>query len=186
MQYIAGATSNFLHLCSDGENIGLISKEFAKDIIETRPDWKVDEIDFFFKFCRQRRDLTDKSFGNKITLLKLMDFVFMYEDYRSQERELLLKEKRLKEDPNEPFKLADEPIKKQSLSKIYDMLKPEYKIPVSREFAQAENVVQGWMKEFDHLYSKNGIETKGQRFIKFEGKKINIDGYLNLKLAELK
>lgn len=94
----------FLTINSNGDNTGLIARQFAQDIFETRPDWKTEDIDYFFKFIRQRQDIPEcKIFGNKITGIKLMELAVIYEDYKSQERERMIKEQASFKLPSEDF-----------------------------------------------------------------------------------
>ena len=66
-----------------------ISLQFAVDIISTKPDWNLLDILNLFKFIRQRQDLPEnKIFGNKISPIKLMELVTVYEENKSIAREI--------------------------------------------------------------------------------------------------
>lgn len=77
------------------QNIIKVSGEFASDIIETRPDWKLPDIKLFFKFIKRNQGLMEemKSYGNVVTPRKFYEMANKYEEQRSIEREYLLEEK---------------------------------------------------------------------------------------------
>ena len=67
-------------------NTSEVASQFAVDIVETRPDWTLYDVIYFFKFIRQRQDLDElKVFGNafKITPIVLSKFLSMYEEHKS-------------------------------------------------------------------------------------------------------
>jgi len=64
-------------------NTSEFASQFAVDILETRPDWTLYDVIYFFKFIRQRQDLDElKVFGNafKITPIVLSKFLSVYEE----------------------------------------------------------------------------------------------------------
>lgn len=70
-----------------------IALQFAFDITDVRKDWNLLDIVNFFKFIRQRQDITEnKIFGSKINTIKLMELAAIYEDHKAMARETWHKE----------------------------------------------------------------------------------------------
>lgn len=89
LQSIMKITQRFLVVNFPDNNAIDISLQFSVDIMDSRPDWNLLDILYFFKFIRQRQDLPEnKIFGNKITPLKLMELTAVYEERKSIAREL--------------------------------------------------------------------------------------------------
>lgn len=77
-------TKNFLSLMDmDKDVINATADAFAVDIVESRLDWKYQDIEMFFKTIRRRQDLPEfKVMGNKVTILKLNEMLAAYEAMR--------------------------------------------------------------------------------------------------------
>jgi hypothetical protein len=97
-------TQRFLMVNFPDSPIDLISSQFAQDIIALRRDWNINDIIMFFKFIRTRQDLPElKTYGSKITAIKLIEFSHVYENERIDVKEEFLtnqKNARLKEQEN--------------------------------------------------------------------------------------
>lgn len=166
--YVKAVT--FLTINSTGDNIGHISRQFAQDIIETRPDWKIVDIDYFLKFVRQRQDIEQcRIFGNKITGMKLMELVVVYEEHKSEARE----KKLVKED--EQVIEADSAVINEALKKIYAMTE---KTKPKKKASEVEKQMVEWMALFDSEFIFRGKTFGGKRFIEENGKWVDIDGFL--------
>lgn len=112
------ACRQFLDLNSPAENNKELAVQFAEDIIETRPDWKIEDIKYLFKFIRQRQDIPElKLFGNKITGIRLMEMVVTYENYKSEGRERVVAETKI----NDSF--VNQKAENKNLQKYLDKLK---------------------------------------------------------------
>lgn len=91
-------TQRFLMANFPESAIDIISMQFSQDIVELRRDWNLDDIIMFFKFIRQRQDIPElKTYGGKITAIKLIEFSGIYENERCEVKEqFLTKQKSLK------------------------------------------------------------------------------------------
>lgn len=159
-----------------------ISKQFAEDIIETRLDWRIEDIDYFFKFFRRRKDIPECCvMGNKITLDKLMQVVGAYEMERANEKVMDLKAKY--SEPNEPIlptPVGSNPV----IAEIYERLKPKEIEYSQREKSDAELLIQDYMREFDELYMRNPVEVRGKRFVEIENRMMEINDFLDYRLSQ--
>lgn len=91
--FVTACATNYLGYCFPQQTA--IAPNFANDLIETRPTWKLADFVAMFKFFRQRQDLPElKVFGNTITGVRLMEMVTVYEEHRAREFEQLQAEKR--------------------------------------------------------------------------------------------
>ncbi|MCB0539696.1 MAG: hypothetical protein KDE33_19425 [Bacteroidetes bacterium] len=89
---ITKLTSRFIKSNFVGENADSMALQFALDVVESKPDWRVLDILNLFKFIRQRQDIEElRIFGNKISPMKLMSLVAVYENHKSEARELYQK-----------------------------------------------------------------------------------------------
>lgn len=88
-------TQRFLQANFPESVIDATSMQFAQDITELRRDWILDDIILFFKFVRQRQDIPElKTYGAKITSIKLLEFTKFYEDERCDAKEKFLSQKK--------------------------------------------------------------------------------------------
>ena len=125
IRVIAKATGDFLSVNSQAGNHAMIALQFAQDIIETRPDWKIDDVIYFFKFVRQRQDIEDcRIFGNTITGIKLMQIASVYETHKAMQREENLRQLKASETEQERHP-TDPEIVRHHVSKIIERMKPE-------------------------------------------------------------
>ena len=91
-------TQRFLQANFPESVIDATSMQFAQDITELRRDWILDDIILFFKFVRQRQDIAElKTYGAKITSIKLLEFTRFYEDERCDAKEKFLSQKKQQE-----------------------------------------------------------------------------------------
>ncbi len=91
-------TQRFLLANFSDSQIDATANQFALDIIDLRRDWNLDDIIMFFKFIRQRQDIPElKTYGGKITAIKLIEFSGIYENERCEVKEqFLTKQKSVK------------------------------------------------------------------------------------------
>lgn len=86
-------------------------------------------------------------------------------------------------------KLDAKPIEKDAMAEIYQKLKEnatEAPKEAKKEKERAEVVrdqFQDWIEEFDAIYKKSPVAGDG-KFIEIEGKKLDINQYLEYKLKE--
>lgn len=197
---IAGKTTIFLNINSTGDNNAEIAYQFAGDLLSTRPDWKIEEIDFFFKFIRTRQDIPElKLFGNKITGLKLMEFVSVYEDYRSQEREEYLRKKHKTEPRQIESAKADPSTIKAHIEAIGELLKPQKKEYFKSTNKEENNIdskliasidndsinkrIQKIMIDFDELAKEIEQDKNEKRVVFVNGIMMNTEQYLQYRLG---
>jgi hypothetical protein len=84
-------TQRFLLANFSDSQIDATANQFALDIIDLRRDWNLDDIIMFFKFIRQRQDIPElKTYGGKITAIKLIEFSGIYENERCEVKEQFL------------------------------------------------------------------------------------------------
>lgn len=158
----------------------LIAAQFAADIIETRLDWRIEDIKYFFKFFRQRKDIPECCIlGNKITADKLMQAVNAYEVERADERAKTYKTKYV--EPNEPLPLSKEAIEiineiKQRNIKPYD-----YTV---KDYSGDDKVINDIMREFDEIFKQadTGTTIKGKRLINHNGVIMDAEQFVKWKL----
>lgn len=90
-------TQRFLMVNFPDTSIDLTASQFSQDIIALRRDWNLDDIVMFFKFIRQRQDIPElKTYGAKITTIKLLEFSGYYENERCEIKEQFLIDQRNK------------------------------------------------------------------------------------------
>ena len=91
-------TQRFLLANFPESQIDATATQFSSDIVELRRDWILDDIIMFFKFIRQRQDIAElKTYGGKITAIKLLEFSGFYENERCEIKEqFLVNQKNLK------------------------------------------------------------------------------------------
>ncbi len=84
-------TQRFLLANFPESQIDATATQFSSDIVELRRDWILDDIIMFFKFIRQRQDIAElKTYGGKITAIKLLEFSGFYENERCEIKEQFL------------------------------------------------------------------------------------------------
>lgn len=202
---ICEKTTSFLSVYSSDENNARMAIQFAQDLIETRPDWKIADVDYFFKFIRQRQDIEScRIFGNKITGLKLMELVCVYEDCKAIEREKMLKEKFSKSHGSSLAR--QEPVDAQqvrdNIRKILDTMEVPKKKPVNHLMAGADEIAlqnsiqktdfnsennrfQAILRDFDALHAdQNYPQVDGKRVVIIDDKPFDGNGYMELKISE--
>lgn len=166
---------DFLTLNSTGENIPAIARQFAQDIIETRPDWKVEDVQYLFKFIRQRQDLpVCNVFGHKITPLKLMELVVVYENEKSAAREL----KHKIEHTVEQLPPVDPGTVSRNIKAIIESMPVKVRPQVQASVVDPK--IAEAMAEFDRLYndSMTVINIVGERFIRFDNHMMNCEAFI--------
>jgi len=91
LRHIFKLTQRFLMVNFPDSVIDLTATQFSQDIISLRRDWNLDDIVMFFKFIRQRQDIPElKTYGGKITAIKLLEFSNYYENERCEIKEQYL------------------------------------------------------------------------------------------------
>lgn len=133
-------TKNFLSLMDmDKDTINATADAFAVDLVESRLDWKYQDIEMFFKTIRRRQDVPEfKVMGNKVTILKLNEMLAAYECLRSDAIvEIKQKEKYIASEHVEYGK-GDE-IAQQILDKLQAKGKPN-----GSAFIRAAETAQWW------------------------------------------
>lgn len=84
-------TQKFLLTCFPESIIDATATQFAQDIVELRRDWVIDDIIMFFKFIRQRQDIPElKTYGSKMTVVRLLEFSAIYESERCDVKETFI------------------------------------------------------------------------------------------------
>lgn len=86
LMHIAKITEQFMKINFPDVSAKNVAIQFATDILESRADWTLYDVVYFFKFIRQRQDLPEtKIFGNafKMTPIVLMQLVAVYEEHKS-------------------------------------------------------------------------------------------------------
>lgn len=98
LSHVFRLTQRFLMVNFPETAIDLTASQFSQDIIALRRDWNLDDIIMFFKFIRQRQDIPElKTYGGKITAIKLIEFSGIYENERCEVKEqFLTKQKSVK------------------------------------------------------------------------------------------
>jgi hypothetical protein len=152
-----------------------ISMVMTDDILETKPDWKLDDIHCLFKFIRHNQgDERLKVYG-KINLLTLMQMVSVYEEHRSEQREIIVSQYKSQE--KETIALHPEVAAKlKEIRETIERESPQKAVPPVNEMQEIHN---RWMRQFDTLYSKRPLPYG--KFIKRYGKAMDINDYLNYK-----
>lgn len=90
MAYISKTTVVFIKNNFPGTKDPVsVAGEFAEDLMEQRLDWRLPDINLFFKFIKQNVGTMDdiKTFGNVMTPIRLLELATMYEEERCKIRE---------------------------------------------------------------------------------------------------
>lgn len=183
--YIANKCLEFLSVNSPDPGNALIAEQFSEDIIETRYDWKPQDIELFFKTVRQRQDVPDFNvFGNKVTALKLNSMVICYEELRIKEREAWL-EKKYKN----PERMEKPPVDvKKYTTAILDRLSAN-KEPVKPSIApeSKNDEIQSYMKDFDRLHYEQCKTSAEQekasiKYVVYDNEKLDMTEYLERRI----
>lgn len=160
----------------------LIAAQFAADIIETRLDWRIEDIKYFFKFFRQRKDIPECCImGNRITADKLMQVVGAYEVERSNEKVMLIKKKYA--EPNEPISpvaVGTNPV----IQEIYSRLSPAPVEFTAKELSEDDKKINEIMREFDEIFKRQDDGKKGKRVIIYYGSVFDADQFVKYKLSK--
>ena len=82
LSFAVMCVKNYLEYCYPN-NVN-ISAQFASDLIDDRPTWKLADFVMCFKWLRQN---PQPVFGNTITPQRLLEIISAYEDAKAQERE---------------------------------------------------------------------------------------------------
>ena len=142
-------------------NTSEVASQFAVDILETRPDWTLYDVIYFFKFIRQRQDLDElKVFGNafKITPIVLSKFLSVYEEHKSYAIDRLRNQIDFK--PNNQLQLSenidikDKP-RDNRFKELHEYLKAKQeeksdfveRAALTRQFHKDNEFCQKWLKE---------------------------------------
>lgn len=158
------------------------SKQIAQTtdlLIIEYPHYKAEDFILAFKNIKtQRYGKIYESFDGG----KLFEFIKFYDDERFDEIESL----RLKEKAEDKNNLIDAFQSEQGLR----LLKSAMAMTINKEkieVKQSENnkMFQDWMREFDLIYKENPIDDLMKpRFINYNGKAVNCEEYLEIKLKE--
>lgn len=148
---------------------------FADDILETRPDWRPEDVMLFCKYIRQEGGAVNT---RTLNVLQLTDLLAGYEDRRSEQRELMYREQKQK------FLEADRtpatPIAEQHLRELRERLEgPKAAIPKhsDTEPLEIKNRVNGFVADFHNGKDKDG-------FINHNGYDLTLDDYIQIRLNE--
>ena len=97
-----------------------VAGEFAEDLIEQRIDWRVPDVELFFKFIKHNQGVIAelKTYGNIITPIRLCEMASEYEDKRASEREQIERDK-IHQLDNAPI---ESPKMQEWLNKIYQQM----------------------------------------------------------------
>lgn len=145
------------------DEILAISLLFIDDVVSTKPDWKADDLGYFFKFIRQNQGNERLKVYGKLSSLALMQMVSVYEEEKSMHREQEYSGK--KDNP------VPHPSVLKVLKEVLDANKPEKKLIT---ISPINKLHQSWLKHFDKL-------SRGKRFIKRFGKMMDVNEYMNHK-----
>ena len=100
LKFISEKTIDFIenNFPSTKNPVG-VGVEFAEDIIEQRPDWRIPDISLFFKFIKSNIGVIEdlKTYGNVMTPIRLLELTTYYEDVRCNAREEINKKNLLSE-----------------------------------------------------------------------------------------
>lgn len=157
-----------------------IAKQFAEDILETRLDWRIEDIKYFFKFFRQRKDIPECCIlGNKITADKLMQAVNAYEVERADERAKTYKTKYA--EPNEPLPLSKEAIEIINEIKHRNVKPYDYTV---KDYSGEDKVINDIMREFDEIFKQadTGTTIRGKRMIMINKAVMDAEQFVKWKL----
>jgi hypothetical protein len=156
----------------------LTSKIFAEDLIANRPDWKPEDVLNLFKWLRND---WQRVHTKVIDIVQLNEAVREYEEIRSEAREQLLQE-RFKKPENEQ---KTEPKAADELRKIRERLEQSKKRTafefVKREKTEEEEFVEQVRVEFVKIRTE---QLRDDRFIKLNGKLLDFDEFLIMKIEE--
>lgn len=84
-------TDNF----PEQDNTSDLAFLFSQQIIKREPTWEVGDAVNFFNFIQMRQDLPElKIYGNRITPIRLMEMVSVYNEHKAIEMEKVIAEKK--------------------------------------------------------------------------------------------
>lgn len=158
LKHVFLLTQRFLMVNFPDTSIDLTASQFSQDIIALRRDWNLDDIVMFFKFIRQRQDIPElKTYGGKITAIKLLEFSGYYENERCEIKEQFLIDQRNKkieiENKNEVvtglFKatFGKELLEKQEHQKENDMREKLERAIKTNQYHKENEFCINWLKE---------------------------------------
>lgn len=101
-------------LSNNGIEPGVTAVEFASVIVKQEPTWTVPDVICFFDFISTNQyDERLKVYGDKITPLRLLEMVRVYEEKKAEEREELWNEEKGKYSSQSKRTFSDQSIKSQ-------------------------------------------------------------------------
>lgn len=180
--YINKVCFAWLNINSPSPDNAGYSRQFTDVIMETRLDWKPEDIELFFKTVISRQDLDDfKIMGNRITAVKLCSMLPQYEELRAIERENHYKttyKPEITEKGNVDYQKYTKKILKRLNTNKYEYA------PVGRT-----DKAQEWIRDFDKLYNERLktdplCEEEKMRFVIIDGGKMGLDDYLKYRLGK--
>lgn len=130
-------TQRFLLANFSDSQIDATANQFALDIIDLRRDWNLDDIIMFFKFIRQRQNIPElKTYGGKITAIKLIEFSNYYENERCDVKEQFLSNQKnvkvVKSDSDETVNKLFATFGKELQEKQNTAIEKERKVKIER------------------------------------------------------
>lgn len=163
LKYTQQITIRFLQVNFPDINAVEVATQFALDVLESRSDWTLYDVIYFFKFIRQRQDLEElKIFGNafKITPIILSRLVTVYEEHKSYAMDLVRNRIEFNIDklslPESVVKIKDAPRDNRfrELHKILQDKEDEKsnfvtKAAVSRRYHKENEFCLNWLKDQD-------------------------------------
>ena len=179
---ISGICFSWLKINSPDNGDGIneaIALQFAETVLETRFDWKPEDITYFFKTVVKRQDLPEfRIFGNKVTALKLGEMLVGYENLRAEARETSIKQ--FKEISEPRHNIDPKPYTTEILERL--KYKPE---PKQEMINENNRFIQDCIIEFDKLYDE---QQKGNlnhiKLVDYVGRKFDLTDYLRYRMEE--
>ena len=186
-RFIVDATLRFLMANSEttNEQNVIIADQFATDIMETRQDWRPDDVVYFFKFFRQRKDIPENCvIGNRITNDRLMQSVYAYEAERADER---VKVYKAKYEEKETDKMPSCESAKSIVAEIKNRINAQQAQQFAkRELTDEEKLHQSIFSHFDDLFKADPVIRSGMRFVNYAGEVMSQEMFLAYNLKNLK
>jgi hypothetical protein len=148
------------------------AEAFVDDMIETRPDWRAEDVICFVKFIRQEAGAVNT---RTLNILQLTDLITEFEDKRAEEREQIYrKEKAEQLERKATSKEAEEQLRQIREKLEAERAKPE---PLVRQADPMRDKVNGFIKEHDNLRNREG-------FAKYKGHMLDVTDYVQTRLNE--
>jgi hypothetical protein len=137
---------------------------FAEDVLDTRDDWRLEDVVVFFRVIRQRQDIPEFKVYGKVTILKLGEMMQAFDAIRAEERAEAARRLPKVEAGNEDMPAADpEKVKRMAEDMVARLQTKTKKTDLSRAVS-----TNNWHRENEQERKRLELEVEAGNMTKEE------------------